>query len=156
MPSLLEDPTTYIPPPPTASTTSPTLTPIHKTLKDSTKVTLYPVAHGASSLPASLVKVLHREFSEEIARGATYPMEEGMGYEAFAGYWFGTFAVVAVIDRQGGGEQGGEQGRWLQGQEERDWERDCLGTFYIKPNYPGMSFFLFHFYTFWVVFWVGL
>ncbi|KAI9042473.1 GNAT family N-acetyltransferase [Aspergillus affinis] len=135
MPSLLEDPTTYIPPPAIAETISQTLTPMTKTLKDSTKVSLYPIAHGAASIPSSLVKVLHREFSEEIARGATYPMEEAMGLDQFAGYWFGTFAVVAVVDRDHHAD--GPPGRWLQGQEDRDWERDCLGTFYVKPNYPG-------------------
>lgn len=51
-----------------------------------------------------------------------------MELEKFAGYWFGTFAVVALL---------GEEGKIREG---RDWKRECLGTFYIKPNYPGMSF----------------
>lgn len=59
-----------------------------------------------------------------------------MSFERFAEYWFGTFAVVAILDSQEG--HGGEG--LLAGREERDWEKDCVGTFYIKPNYPGMFF----------------
>lgn len=57
-------------------------------------------------------------------------MESAMGLEAFAEYWFGTFAVVAVLDEEGEGD-GLKEGR--------EWEKVCLGTFYIKPNYPGKS-----------------
>lgn len=92
-------------------------------------MTLYPVTGGASSIPQGMVKFLHAEFSAEIERGSTYPMEQAMGLEQFAEYWFGTFAVVAVLD--------GEDGEGLE--EGREWEKVCLGTFYIKPNYPGMS-----------------
>jgi hypothetical protein len=58
-------------------------------------------------------------------------MENPMGLEQFAEYWFGTFAVIAVLDADG---EGGESGGLKEG---RDWEKVCLGTFYIKPNYPG-------------------
>jgi hypothetical protein len=57
-------------------------------------------------------------------------MEEPMSLEQFAEYWFGTFAVLAILDPVDGGE-GLREGR--------DWESACQGTFYIKPNYPGMS-----------------
>jgi hypothetical protein len=93
-------------------------------------VTLYPITGGSSSIPQDLVKFLHAEFSAEIERGSTYPMQSAMGLEAFAEYWFGTFAVVAVLDEDGAaGEDGLKEGR--------EWEKVCLGTFYIKPNYPG-------------------
>ena len=63
-----------------------------------------------------------------------------MTLERFAEYWFGTFAVVAVLGEEK--ENGGLR-------EGRDWERECLGTFYIKPNYPGsFSFFFSHFFLF--------
>jgi len=125
MPSILEDPTTTLPPPKTALQASQTLTPRTSHLKDGTPVTLYPIANGPQSIPADLVALLHREFSAEIKAGCTYPMEEPMTLERFAEYWFGTFAVVAVL-----GEEGLVEGR--------DWEKECLGTFYIKPNYPGL------------------
>jgi hypothetical protein len=94
-------------------------------------MTLYPVTGGAQSLPQDLVRFLHQEFSAEILRGGTYPMEEPLPLQQFADYWFGTFAVLAIMDDVNGGE-GLAEGR--------DWESVCLGTFYIKPNYPGMSF----------------
>jgi hypothetical protein len=128
MPALLEDPQNHIPPPATALQQASLLTPRQTTLPKANNhpVTLYPVTNGPESLPADLVKYLHAEFSAEIERGATYPMEEPMELEKFAGYWFGTFAVVALL---------GEEGEIREG---RDWERECLGTFYVKPNYPGM------------------
>lgn len=131
MPALLEDPQNHIPPPPSAQTQAPLLTPRHTVLPRSSNapVTLYPVTNGPESLPQDLIKYLHAEFSAEIQRGATYPMEEPLELEKFTGYWFGTFAVVALLgeDKEGSGLMEG-----------RDWESECLGTFYIKPNYPGM------------------
>lgn len=59
-----------------------------------------------------------------------------MKFEAFGEYWFGMFGVVAVLDREGDGESG------LNVDSERDWEKECLGTFYVKPNYPGMPQYL--------------
>ncbi|PYH90026.1 GNAT family acetyltransferase [Aspergillus ellipticus CBS 707.79] len=124
MPALLEDPTTTLPAPPAPKS----LTPIKTTLKDSTPITLYPITTGPSSLPASLIHYLHAQFSQEIADGCTYPMEEAMGFDLYQNYWFGTFAVVAVVDDEAY-PAGLEEGR--------DWEKVCLGTFYVKPNYPG-------------------
>ncbi|GAQ42333.1 GNAT family acetyltransferase [Aspergillus niger] len=95
MPSLLEDPTTHIPPP----TPNPSsLPPISRTLRDNTRITLYPITTGPDSLPSSLLHYLHKEFSEEILKGCTYPMESPLEYDLYRTYWFGTFAVVAVVD----------------------------------------------------------
>jgi hypothetical protein len=133
MPSILEDPATITPAPRhmlhSLEATPHLFTPIKTTLKTGKAVTLYPITNGPSSLPQSLLRFLHAEFSAEIERGCTYPMEEAMDFEKFGEYWFGVFGVVALLDSGSGGER-------LSG--ERDWERECLGTFYIKPNYPGM------------------
>lgn len=131
MPSILEDPSTRIPAPTAHTHAAPTLSPRHTTLPKASNagMTLYPITGGSSSIPWDLVKFLHAEFSAEIERGSTYPMEKPMELEAFAEYWFGTFAVVAVLDVEEGEGDGLKEGR--------DWERVCLGTFYIKPNYPG-------------------
>ncbi|RAH42434.1 GNAT family N-acetyltransferase [Aspergillus brunneoviolaceus CBS 621.78] len=137
MPALLEDPLTTLPAPTAAQTAAPTLTPKKAVLKDSTtRVTLYPIAGGPSTLPDSLIAYLHREFSAEIVRGSTYPMEEPMTLEQYRNYWFGTFAVIALVDDDAD-SQGDGEGRGLGLVEGRDWERVCLGTFYVKPNYPG-------------------
>lgn len=113
---------------------APLLQPRRDTLKNGQKVSLYPIAGGAASLPPGLVSYLHAEFSAEIERGCTYPMEQAMSYEKFRDYWFGTFAVVALVEEQEEAEEIGLR--------ERDWGKVCLGTFYIKPNYPGELFIL--------------
>ncbi|KAL5358720.1 hypothetical protein BJX96DRAFT_50010 [Aspergillus floccosus] len=125
MPALLEDPATKLPPPTAHASSAPLLRPRKAVLKDQSTVTLYPVSQGPKAVPVGLIDLLHREFSAEIERGCTYPMETPMGRDQFADYWFGTFAIVAVL---------GDEGELP---EDRDWEKDCLGTFYIKPNYPG-------------------
>ncbi|GKZ33584.1 hypothetical protein AbraIFM66950_003491 [Aspergillus brasiliensis] len=127
MPSLLEDPTTHIP----APTPNPHLAPIQRTLRDGTKITLYPITNGPDVLPHDLTRYLHSEFSTEIEKGCTYPMETPLEYELYRTYWFGTFAVVAVISDED--EDNVDNGL----REGRNWEKVCLGTFYVKPNYPG-------------------
>ena len=136
MPAMLEDPSSRNPPPDAHTAAAPTVTPRHTTLPkaSSAAVTLYPITDGPASVPQDLVKFLHAEFSAEIERGSTYPMEQPMGLQPFAEYWFGTFAVIAILDDESGGD-GLKEGR--------DWESVCLGTFYIKPNYPGMALFFF-------------
>lgn len=105
---------------------APGLRPRRDILKDGqTAVTLYPITGGPSTIPSGLVEFLHDEFSAEIARGCTYPMEEPMTLERFREYWFGTFAVIALR---------GDAERIEDG---KDWQHECLGSFYIKPNYPG-------------------
>ena len=107
-----------------------TLSPLHKTLKSSKPLTLYPIT-SQKNVPRSLLQFLHREFNAEIERGCTYPMEEEMSLDEFEAYWFGKCGVVALTNSGGNEEE--DDGL----KEDRDWEKDCLGTFYIKPNYPG-------------------
>lgn len=57
-----------------------------------------------------------------------------MQTEEFARYWFGWFGMVAVLGAHS--EWNGLEGA---GADAREWERSCLGTFYVKPNYPGIS-----------------
>ncbi|KAJ9221039.1 hypothetical protein DTO169E5_1270 [Paecilomyces variotii] len=127
--SIMENTDAPIAPPTTHIQNAPRLQPRHATLKknnQNTPITLYPISSGASSLPESLVEFLWREFNAEIERGSTYPMDRTFSLEKFAEYWFGTFAVVVLMGEE---EEIKDDGR--------DWERECLGTFYIKPNYPG-------------------
>lgn len=134
MPALLEDPSTRIPAPQAHTNAASTLSPRRTTLPKAgdAGVTLYPITKGAGSVPQDLTAFLHAEFSAEIERGATYPMEQSMSLDQFRDYWFGTFAVIAVLD-----EEGAAIGDGLR--EGRKWEDVCLGTFYTKPNYPGES-----------------
>jgi hypothetical protein len=130
MPALLEDPSTRNPPPQAHVQAAPTLSARRTTLPKfaDAPMTLYPITGGPQTVPKDLVKFLHEQFSAEIIGGNTYPMEQPMLLDQFADYWFGTFAVLAILDDEGEGLREG-----------RDWENVCLGTFYTKPNYPGMS-----------------
>lgn len=94
-------------------------------LKDGeTTATIYPI-HLASDLPPGLLAFLCDEFNMEIERGDTFPFFDTLHIELFQNYWFGSFAAVMVL-----GDAPALGGA-------RQWEKECLGTFFVKPNYPG-------------------
>lgn len=91
-----------------------------------TTATIYPI-HQVEDMPPGLLLFLCDEFNMEIDRGDTVPFFELLHVEQFQAYWFSHFAGVMVLgDLQ-----------TLQGV--REWEKECLGTFFIKPNYPGRA-----------------
>jgi GNAT superfamily N-acetyltransferase len=57
-------------------------------------------------------------------------MIEGMPVDKFSSYWFQNFAAVMLL---GNIESPDEV------VEGKNWATECLGSFYIKPNYPGRS-----------------
>ncbi|KAI0462228.1 hypothetical protein LJB42_004316 [Komagataella kurtzmanii] len=94
-------------------------------LKDGeTTATIYPL-YSPNELPPGLLQFLCDEFNMEIERGDTFPFFETLHLETFQHYWFGSFAAVMVL------------GDSPTLDDERQWEKECLGTFYIKANYPG-------------------
>ncbi|CUS09694.1 unnamed protein product [Tuber aestivum] len=123
--SILENPDAQVLPPPNPN---PVLHPRSVYLRDHVSIaTVHPVMH-ASQIPASLIAFLWTELNNEIERGDTYPIEEPMSLEKFTRFWFGTFGAVMLL---GGKEEQTDLSV------ERDWSTQCLGTFYVKPNYPG-------------------
>ena len=91
-------------------------------------------------------------------------MVEPLSVEAFGAYWFGAFGAVMVLGEVGGehgdvqgelhrfgqptsqgtlrmgiGPQSGRPEAWGLADEGVEWEKVCLGSFYVKPNYPGRS-----------------
>ncbi|KAF8543055.1 hypothetical protein BDD12DRAFT_727561 [Trichophaea hybrida] len=94
-----------------------------------THATIYPITSATQLFP-SILTTLQDELNREIIRGDTYPMEEEMDFDKFVSYWFGTFAALMLLGRP---EEHGDLTA------ERDWASLVLGTFYIKPNYPGRS-----------------
>lgn len=114
-------------PPPTPATLEPRTV----FLKDHiTNATIYPITSSAQ-LCDEIIETLWTEFNQELERGDTYPMEEPMTFEQYKNYWFGSFGVVMV---QGRPEEHGDLSV-----PRGDWNQFILGTFYIKPNYPGMD-----------------
>ncbi|KAH6653087.1 hypothetical protein BKA67DRAFT_506546, partial [Truncatella angustata] len=100
------------------------------TLRDrQTIATVIPFA-SHSQVPPLLLKYLWDQFAKEIQGGDTYPMIEPMPLEQYSKYWFQNFAAIMLLGTIDGPEQVVEG---------KDWSKECLGTFYIKPNYPGRS-----------------
>ncbi|KAK4234795.1 hypothetical protein C8A03DRAFT_18374 [Achaetomium macrosporum] len=139
MPAILDDPaapTIYRVsgdppyPDPANPAVPPGIVPRHVTLRDrQTAATVFPFA-SRHEVPESLLRYLNDQFNKEIEGGDTYPMLEPMPFDKFASYWFQNFAGIMLL---GHIESAAEV------VEGKDWAKDCLGTFYIKPNYPGRS-----------------
>lgn len=96
-------------------------------LKDGeTTATIYPI-HNSTHLPPGLLAFLADEFNMEVERGDTFPFFDTLGIEEFKNYWFGAFSAVMVL------------GDEPQLDRQRQWEKECLGSFFIKANFPGRS-----------------
>ncbi|CAI6093362.1 hypothetical protein V2G26_017660 [Clonostachys chloroleuca] len=140
MPAMLEDPTS--PPlyrrsgaPPFPGPDIPPSLPLDiiprtVTLRDrQTVATIVPFA-SCHQLPATLLVYLCEQLNKEIEGGDTYPMLDLFDPEDFAKYWFQNFGAVMLLGNIDG-PQAVVEGK--------DWGKECLGSFYIKPNYPGRS-----------------
>jgi GNAT superfamily N-acetyltransferase len=100
------------------------------TLRDRvTTATIVPFT-SRHQVPTSLLAYLADQFNKEIDMGDTYPMMDTMTHEKFASYWFQNFGAIMLI---GNIESASEV------VEGRNWATECLGSYYIKPNYPGRS-----------------
>lgn len=100
------------------------------TLRDrQTVATIVPFA-SRHQLPPSLLVYLCDQLNREIDGGDTYPMTDPFGVDGFADYWFQTFGAVMLLGNLEGADDVAEG---------RDWAKECLGSFFIKPNYPGRS-----------------
>lgn len=143
MPAMLDDPTSPTiyrvsgnPPFPTASYNPlPEDIAIKQvTLRDRiTIATLIPFS-SPQQVPEKLAAYLCNLLNHEIELGNTYPMLDPIALSAFTPYWFANFGAVMLF-----GEI--ESHAELMAMEARgvDWSRQCLGSFYVKPNYPGRS-----------------
>lgn len=96
-------------------------------LKDGeTTATIYPI-QNAEELPPGLLAFLCDELNMEIERGDTISFFDTLHILNFQNYWFGAFAGVMVL------------GDSAQLEGPKQWEKECLGTFFVKPNYPGRA-----------------
>lgn len=141
MPAMLDDPsaptiyrTSGSAPFPDPNDANPALPPDvfprQVTLRDRVTVaTIVPFA-SQNQVPPSLLAYLSDQFRKEIELGDTYPMIDVMPQEKFASYWFQNFGAVMLL---GSLESANEV------VEGKNWATECLGSYYIKPNYPGRS-----------------
>ncbi|KAL4723350.1 Protein spt10 [Fusarium chlamydosporum] len=139
MPAMLDDPaspTIYrvSGQPPYPDPSSPgfpaDIIPRQVTLRDrQTVATIVPFA-SKHQVPESLIVYLCDQINKEIEGGDTYPMMEPFAADKFGSYWFQNFGAIMLL---------GNVERAEDVVEGKDWSRECLGSFYIKPNYPGRS-----------------
>jgi len=142
MPAMLDDPTApaiyrisgEAPYPLPYGPLPPDIAPKQVILRDRvTTATLVPFSSPAQ-VPPRLTAYLCELLGREIEKGDTYPMVEPMPQASFGPYWFANFGAVMVVgDIQSPEEVSEMEARGA------DWSRECLGSFYIKPNYPGRS-----------------
>lgn len=142
MPAMLDDPSAPVilrtsgdvPYPPPGGPLPVGIAPIQVTLRDRvTAATIIPFS-APNQVPMGLLAYLCDQLGREIEKGDTYPMVEPLPLENFGPYWFGVFGAIMLLGDI-------QDGRELHEMARRgcDWERECLGSFYIKPNYPGRS-----------------
>lgn len=139
---MLDDPTASViyrtsgeaPYPAMYSALPPAIVPRQVTLRDrSTIATLIPFS-SPDQVPKTLIAYLCALLNREIEKGDTYPMIVELPLDSFGLYWFANFGAVMLL-----GEVNGIEDVWQMEKEGRDWSKQCLGSFYIKPNYPGRS-----------------
>lgn len=142
MPAMLEDPSAPViyrnsgemPYPVPGGPLPHGIVPRQVTLRDRvTTATLIPFSN-VHEVPLNLLSYLSDQFSKEIEKGDTYPMLEPLSLEAFGPYWFGVFGAVMLLGDVHSVEEVQDMAKM-----NHDWEKACLGSFYIKPNYPGRS-----------------
>ncbi|KOS17474.1 Protein SPT10 [Escovopsis weberi] len=108
----------------------PDILPRQVTLRDrQTFATIVPFA-SRHQIPASLIVYLCTQINKEIEGGDTYPFLDAFSPDGFADYWFQDFGAVMLLGNIESADH------VVDG---KDWARECLGSFYIKPNYPGRS-----------------
>jgi GNAT superfamily N-acetyltransferase len=100
------------------------------TLRDRVTVATIVPFSSKHQVPPSLLAYLSDQLNKEIENGDTYPMIETMPVDKFGSYWFQNFGAVMLL---GNIESSAEV------VEGKNWATECLGSFYIKPNYPGRS-----------------
>jgi GNAT superfamily N-acetyltransferase len=142
MPAMLDDPTAPAiyrtsgdAPYPTPYAPLPAnIVPRQVTLRDrSTTATLVPFS-SPDQVPKTLLHYLCALLNREIEKGDTYPMINELPLESFGPYWFANFGAVMLM-----GNVSNVDHVWQMEKEGIDWSKQCLGSFYIKPNYPGRS-----------------
>ncbi|KAJ4348311.1 Protein spt10 [Didymosphaeria variabile] len=142
MPATLEDPTAPVilrtsgnlPYPPPGGPLPVGVAPRQVTLRDRVTVATVIPFSAPNQVPITLLAYLCDQLGREIEKGDTYPIVDPLPLDNFGPYWFGVFGAIVLLGEVHDGRQIHDMAR-----NGCDWERECLGSFYIKPNYPGRS-----------------
>jgi GNAT superfamily N-acetyltransferase len=100
------------------------------TLRDRVTIATIVPFSSPHQVPPTLLAYLSDQLNKEIENGDTYPMMDTMLVDKFSTYWFQNFGAVMLLGNIESPEE------VIEG---KNWARECLGSFYIKPNYPGRS-----------------
>ncbi|KAL8751222.1 MAG: hypothetical protein Q9184_006134 [Pyrenodesmia sp. 2 TL-2023] len=140
---MLDDPTAPViyrtsgePPYPTPSDPQipPSITPRQVTLRDRITIASLIPFSNPNDVPRSLLNYLCSQLNLEIEKGDTYPMISPLPLSTFGPYWFQNFAAIMILGEvESVGHVVDLENRGV------DWGQVCLGSFYVKPNYPGRS-----------------
>lgn len=111
-----------------------TIFPRQVTLRDrATVATVIPFS-SADDVPRSLLGYLSEQLNKEIDHGDTYAMTDAIPFSQFGLYWFSNFGAIMLL----GDIQSEEEVRAMD-RAGANWAKICLGSFNIRPNYPGRS-----------------
>ncbi|OJJ47510.1 hypothetical protein ASPZODRAFT_131017 [Penicilliopsis zonata CBS 506.65] len=97
-----------------------------------TVATLVPFS-CAAEVPRSLLRYLSDQLNKEIEKGDTYSMLDVISLKDFGPYWFSNFGAIMLL-----GDIKSLQ-EVLAMDRTANWAKLCLGSFNIRPNYPGRS-----------------
>lgn len=118
----------------TASEVPATITPRQVILRDRVTVaTLVPFS-SADDVPQPLLRYLSDQFNKEIEKGDTYAMIDPFPLAQFGSYWFSHFGAIMLV-----GDIKSSDKTHVNDRAGTDWARACLGSFNVRPNYPGRS-----------------
>lgn len=109
------------------------INPRQLTLRDRVTVATLVPFHSHAQIPKSLIVYLCNQLNREIEKGDTYAMVEPIPVRHFAPYWFSNFGAIMLI----GDIKSAEDVQSMDGNV--DWGKACLGSFNVRPNYPGRS-----------------
>lgn len=111
-----------------------TIYPRQVTLRDRVTIaTLIPFSSSAE-VPQSLLGYLSDQLNKEIEKGDTYAMDDPVPFSQFGLYWFNSFGAVMLL----GDIKSVEEVHHMD-HTGANWSKVCLGSFNIRPNYPGRS-----------------
>lgn len=111
-----------------------TIFPRQVTLRDRVTVaTLVPFS-SADDVPRSLLQYLSEQFNKEIEKGDTYAMIDPVPLADFGPFWFSHFGAIMLLGDIKSAEE-------IQAMDRAgaNWTKICLGSFNVRPNYPGRS-----------------
>ncbi|KAK2749221.1 hypothetical protein FQN57_006837 [Myotisia sp. PD_48] len=112
----------------------PSIFPRRVTLRDRVTIaTLIPFS-SLDQVPHSLLVYLCDQLNKEIEKGDTYPFLKPLSLDEFGPHWFSDFTAVMLL----GDIPSIHHVQTFEAMG-ANWEKVCLGSFNIKPNFPGRS-----------------